>query len=90
MVTWDEAKRQSNLREHGLDFAGCEAVFDGPVIANEDNRLAYGEQRINLIGVLAGLVVHLTYTERGDDLHVISLRKATKHETRNYFSQIER
>ena len=90
MVTWDEAKRQSNLREHGLDFAGCEAVFDGPVIANKDNRLAYGEQRINLIGVLAGLVVHLTYTERGDDLHVISLRKATKHETRNYFSQIER
>ena len=90
MLTWDEAKRQPNLNEHGLDFAGCESIFDGPVIANEDDRLAYGEQRINLIGVLAGLVVHMTYTERGDDLHVISLRKATKHETRNYFSQIER
>jgi uncharacterized protein len=90
VVTWDEAKRQRNLSEHGLDFAGCESVFDGPVIANEDDRLAYGEQRINLIGVLAGLVVHMTYTERGDDLHVISLRKATKHETRNYCSQIER
>jgi uncharacterized protein len=90
VVTWDEAKRQRNLREHGLDFSDCERVFDGPVIANEDDRLAYGEQRINLIGVLAGLVVHLTYTERGDDLHVISLRKATKHETRNYFSEIER
>jgi uncharacterized protein len=90
VVTWDEAKRQRNLSEHGLDFAGCDGVFDGPVIANEDDRLAYGEQRINLIGVLAGLVVHMTYTERGDDLHVISLRKATKHETRNYFSRIER
>lgn len=90
MVTWDEAKRQHNLSEHGLDFADCESVFDGPVITREDDRLAYGEQRINLLGMLEGIVVHLTYTERGDDLHVISLRKATKHEARYYFSQVER
>ena len=42
--------------------------------------------RINLLGFLNGIVVHLTYTERGDDLHVISLRKAEKHEIR-YFAQ---
>lgn len=88
MVTWNEPKRRSNLKEHGLDFVGCERVFDGPVITQEDDRLAYGEQRINLIGSLAGQVVHMTYTERGEDLHVISLRKATKHEARHYFSQI--
>ena len=89
MVTWDEPKRRTNIKDHGLDFAGCESVFDGPIITQEDDRLAYGEQRINLIGVLVGQVVHMTYTERGDDLHVISLRKATKHETRYYISQIE-
>jgi len=86
MITWDESKRQRNIREHGLDFVGCDAVFDSPVVAWDDDRKAYGELRINLLGFLNGIVVHLTYTERGDDLHVISLRKAEKHEIR-YFAQ---
>ena len=89
MVTWDDAKRRSNLKKHDLDFAGCERVFDGPVITQDDDRAAYGEQRINLIGILDGQLVHLTYTERESGLHVISLRKATKHEAHSYFSQIE-
>lgn len=35
-----------------------------------------------------GIVVDLTYTERQDDLHVISLRKAEKHEIRYFITQI--
>lgn len=88
VVTWDEQKRQANLRSHGLDFEGCEAVFDHPVLTKEDSRMAYGEQRINLLGWLRDGVVHMTYTERGEDLHVISLREATKHEVRYYFKAI--
>ena len=88
MATWDERKRQANLRNHGLDFDGCEEVFDHPVVTDEDDRMAYGEQRINLLGWLRGRVVHMTYTERGDDLHVISLREATQHEARYYFKAI--
>ena len=49
MVTWDEPKRRSNIKDHGLDFVGCDCVFDGPIITQEDDRLVYGEQRINLI-----------------------------------------
>lgn len=85
MITWDDAKRQSNLRKHGLDFDGCEEVFDHPVVTEEDERLAYDEQRVNLLGWLRGRVVHMTYTERGESLHVISLREATKHEAKQYF-----
>jgi len=33
MMTWDEAKRQENLRKHGIDFVGGEAMFDHPVVA---------------------------------------------------------
>jgi uncharacterized DUF497 family protein len=69
-----------------LDFAACAAVFDGPVTTWNDAREAYGEQRMNLLGFLNGVVVHLTYTERGEDLHVISLRKAEKHEIRFFAS----
>jgi uncharacterized DUF497 family protein len=89
-VTWDESKRRLNVKTHGLDFSGCEDVFDGPVITREDDRLAYGEQRIKLLGLLGGQVVHMTYTERGDDLHVISFRKATKHEARYYIARTQR
>lgn len=84
MASWDELKRIRNIRVHGLDFVGCEAVFDGPVVAWEDDRESYGEQRINLLGWLGGVVVHMTYAERGDEPHIISLRKAEKHEIRLY------
>ena len=90
MITWDETKRLRNLKYHGLDFIGCEAVFDGPVIAWDDHRESYGELRINLLGFLNGMVVHMTYTERGNDVHVISLRKAEKHEIKRYAKGLSR
>jgi uncharacterized protein len=88
VITWDDAKRESNLHKHGLDFEGCEEVFDHPVVTHEDDRFSYQEQRINLLGWLRGRIVHMTYTERGEDLHVISLREATKHEAREYFQAL--
>ena len=88
MATWDEAKRRANLLRHGLDFAGCEEVFDYPVVTREDDRLEYGEVRINLFGWLRGCVVQLTYTEREDEIHVISLREATPYEARSYFASL--
>jgi uncharacterized DUF497 family protein len=43
-----------------------------------------------LFGWLDGRVVHISYSERGEDLHVISLRKAEKHEIRRYQKTISR
>lgn len=28
---WDEAKRQSNIQKHGIDFVGIEKAFDGTI-----------------------------------------------------------
>ena len=88
MPTWDEAKRLRNIKSHGLDFIGCEAVFDSSVVSWEDDREAYGEQRLNLLGWLHGVVVHMTFTERGDEPHIISLRKAEKHEIKRYAKEV--
>jgi len=90
MITYDENKRQSNITSHELDFVGCETVFDGPMVSWEDDRESYGEQRINALGFMNGIVVHITYTERGEDLHVISLRKAEKHEIRYFAKELSR
>ncbi|QVL51025.1 MAG: BrnT family toxin [Thiocapsa sp.] len=88
MATWDESKRISDLQRHRLDLADCERVFDHPTLAAEDTRADYGEPRMNLLGWLDGCVVHMTYTERNGELRVISLRRATKHETRIYLDAV--
>lgn len=90
MITWDESKRRLNLRKHGIDFHDAEAVFDGPTVTVEDTRLSYGEQRFVTLGVLNGVVVSMTHTERKGDMRIISIRKALKHETRFYLSQISK
>jgi uncharacterized protein len=90
MPTWDENKRSLNIKKHNLDFFGCEAVFDNQSYVYEDSSEAYGEQRLCLVGWLIDQVVHMTYTEREDDFHVISLRKAEKHEIQRYIEEITR
>lgn len=89
MPTWNEAKGRSNLKNQGIDFAGSEAIFDGPVVVVvEDARQSYGELRLNAIGWLHASVADMTYTERGHDFHVISLRKAEKHEIKRFIQEI--
>ena len=88
MYSWDEAKRRSNLRKHGIDFADASQIFRGFTLTAEDTREAYGERRFLTLGLLQDQVVSITQTERGDDIRIISIRKATKHEARFYFSQI--
>ncbi len=90
MITWDETKRKLNLRKHGIDFRDVEEIFDGPTVTAEDTRQAYGDQRWVALGILNGVVVSMTYTERKDDLRIISIRKALKHEARFYISQISK
>ncbi len=85
MTTWDETKRRKNIKNHGLDFTGCEAIWDKLTITREDVRRAYGEKRLVTFGLLEGDVVVLVYAERRTGPHIISLRKAEKHETRYYF-----
>ena len=84
MISWDESKRRRNIKDHGLDFVGCEAIWDNFTITREDIRRAYGEKRLVTFGLLACGVVVMVYTERRAGPHIISLRKAEKHEARYY------
>jgi hypothetical protein len=54
----------------------------------EDTREDYGEQRFLTLGLLEDQVVSVAHTEQGEEIRIISIRKATKHEARFYFSQI--
>ena len=84
---WDEAKRLSNLRKHGIDFVDIPVVFTGDTLTVEDNRFSYGEQRFITFGLLQGRAIAVIHTECEDCTRVISARKATKYEQQIYFKQ---
>jgi len=69
---WDETKRQTNLKKHGLDFSDAEQVFAGPLVLIEDNRQDYGEQRMIGIGLLDCLVVLIVHIETAETIRIIS------------------
>lgn len=77
---WDEEKNRENIRKHELDFADAGEIFDAPMLTNLDAREDYGEERWVGIGFLKNFVVVVVYTEIGDVIRIISLRKALKHE----------
>jgi uncharacterized DUF497 family protein len=88
VITYDEPKRQINIRDHGIDFVGCEEIFRGPTFTDEDTREDYGEMRLQTVGLLSGVVVFMVHTPRGDCDHIISIRKAEKYEERDFWRNV--
>jgi uncharacterized DUF497 family protein len=83
-VTFDPTKRDTTLRERGLDFAWAAEVFEGHTYDQVDDRVDYGEIRTITVGKLAGRMVVVVWTQRGDARHVISMRKANDREQARY------
>jgi len=84
--TWNERKRFDNLRDHSLDFADVQFIFNGLESSCEDQRFQYPERRYRTTGLLDGKPVTIIHTYEEDHIHVISFRKATRNESREYFS----
>lgn len=87
-IVWDERKRKAHLKKHGLDFTDARQVFAGSMVVFEDDREAYGEQRMLGIGALGVLVVVLAHTEDNETIRIFSMRKAEKHEEDRYYREI--
>ena len=81
---WDKEKAKANLLKHGVSFADAATVFsDDSAMTIEDDDP--DEQRLVTIGMDAfGRVLVVVYTWRGEDIRVISARKATARERRHY------
>ena len=85
---WDEAKRESNILKHGIDFIDAEKVFEGQTITILDDRFDYEQERFITLGLLDGRVVAIVHTEAEDVIRIISARKATNNEEISYFKEI--
>ena len=81
---WDKDKAATNLSKHGIDFADAVSVFsDDLAITTQDER--FDEERFITIGMdVFGQILILVYTLRGNQIRVISARKATRRERKQY------
>jgi uncharacterized DUF497 family protein len=89
-ISFDPAKREETLADRGLDFADAEQVFAGLLIEGPDTRFDYGEERIVTVGFLGERMVVVVWTARGEDRHIISMRKANARERQKYEKQLGR
>ncbi len=81
---WDRNKALTNLNKHGIDFADAVSVFsDELAVSIFDSRFA--EERFIIIGMDAfSRILVVIYTLRDDEIRLISARKATRNERRQY------
>lgn len=85
---WDPAKAAANVRKHGVSFDEAETAFsDEHALLLDDPEHSADDDRFILIGLSAALrmvVVCHCYHEGADVIRLISARKATRTERRDY------
>lgn len=85
VVEWNEAKAASNLKKHGVTFDEAATVLLDPLAITfaddhptEDRSITVGHS------ALARVLVVVTTERDGDRIRIISARRATAKERRDY------
>ncbi len=85
---WDPDKNNSNVSKHGVSFEEAQSVFfDEYARLRSDPDHSADEDRFVILGMsssLRPLVVCHCYREDETTIRIISARKATAHERRQY------
>ena len=85
---WDPEKALANLRKHLVAFEDAALVWSDPLHRIRPDRHEGDEERWQAIGLVAGvvllLVVHTLCGEESSTIGIISARKATRGERREY------
>lgn len=82
---FDPAKAKGNLAKHKVSFADAEGVFYDPLAIHRDD--PYSEQEDRWIAVGLGStsqILVVVYIFRGDEIRLISVRRATRREVQDY------
>jgi uncharacterized protein len=83
---WDDNKAESNILKHGVTFEEAVTVFADPyLLFTEDFKNSEQEEREWAIGEAEnGSTIVVAFTMRGEQIRIISARKATKVERKRY------
>jgi uncharacterized protein len=80
---YDSEKSESNHKKHGLNFAEAQALWDDPSHIIVPAR-SITEERYALVGKLNESLWTCIFTLRGQNLRIISVRKARDEEKEGY------
>jgi len=84
-ITWDPNKAEVNFKKHGVRFSDAEMVLYDPVAMTLEEHIVANEQRYVTIGTDAvGRIIVVVYSYRSDTIRLISARKATRGERKQY------
>ena len=84
-VEWDPDKAQRNRQKHGIFFADAVSILEDPLAMTIRDPEARSEDRFVAMGADAlGKVLVVVYTWRGSAARLISARRATRAERRQY------
>jgi uncharacterized DUF497 family protein len=85
--SYDPSKAAENLRKHGVSLADAEDVLADPLALTLEDAGAKGERRFVTVGLgSAGELLVVVWTERDGDYRLISARRPTRKERRQYES----
>ena len=88
---WDSRKARSNIAKHGVTFEEASTVFaDSLSLTIPDPVHSESEQRYVTMGrAFTGKLLVVAHTDRGDNIRLISARRASRRERRSYEKEIE-
>jgi hypothetical protein len=83
---WDPGKARQNRRNHRVSFQEAATVFGDPLaVTYPDPDHSTSEQRFITVGMSrAGQVLIVAHADRSETVRVISARKTTKRERKQY------
>ena len=86
---WHSKKDELNQKKHSISFNEAKSVFDDPLgIYKQDIEHSIGEERSYIIGnSMTNKLIVVSFTERGNNIRIISARLATKIEKKVYENQ---
>jgi uncharacterized DUF497 family protein len=84
--SWDPRKDRLNQRDHGINFQEATTVFgDSLAVTVSDPDHSIGEERSITIGQSSsGRLLVVCHIEQGDTIRIISARRASAHERKDY------
>jgi uncharacterized DUF497 family protein len=84
-IEFDPEKANSNLRKHRVSFAHAEQALRDPLGITIEDPGSEGEARLVTLGLDSlGRILVVVHTPREDRVRIISARKASRNEARNY------
>ena len=84
--SWDPNKDRLNQTDHGVGFQEATTVFgDALALTVPDPDHSIDEERFVTIGQSrSGNLLVVFHTEYGDNIRIVSARRATAHERKDY------